>query len=489
MKPIFFGLHLLLFWSAPGLTQDTLYLDLNAVLSMAVDQAIDLKIARSEAVEQDYAFQNARLAFQPQLFLQTTLPRLNRSIESRPLPDGTDAFVNRSTMYNQLGLSLNYPVEKWGGTLSLNSDFERLDVLKTKQFDHKGTYFISPINISYSQPLFSFNELKWQKERLSLLYIEFKERYARIREDIILEALEHYRQVFLAQQNLELAREKIAEADTLLTIKQRLFDLGQSTRAEILRLQLDLQQNLDTRDEMIYQWESAQNAMADFLGTDRVQTICLSDPPALDEVEVTLDQAIELAMNNAFVTTNFERRLADAESDLERAAKDRDIQLDIGFSLGLNSTSESLNTLFNPLLDREIFNATLRMPITGWKRYEVRYKESEERQNQEILRIEKEKLQLSREAVDLIAYFNLLKQSLTTKETSYQTAEEILDLTQRQYLLGNVTHTEISATSRDREQALLAYYGTLIDLAQSYYEIRRLCMYDFVEDVPLSSKF
>ena len=131
MKAIF--LIILIYAGASSISnaQDTLDMKLEELLELAIDQSVDLQIARSAAVEQDYALQGAQLEFQPQLFLDATLPQLNRSIESRSLPDGTDAFVNRSTMSNRVGLSFNYPVEKWGGTLSFNSDFERLDIFRT----------------------------------------------------------------------------------------------------------------------------------------------------------------------------------------------------------------------------------------------------------------------------------------------------------------------------------------------------------------------
>ena len=475
----------LLFYNVEIKGQDTLTLTLEEVLAMSVEQAIDLKVARSAAAEQSYALEAANLRFKPQLVLDATLPNLNRSIEARPLPDGSDAFVNRSTMYNGLGLSLNYNMEQTGGTLSLNSRFERLDIFKTSEFDYSRTYFSNPLTMTYTQPLFTFNELKWQKQRLSLLNAEFEERYARTREDIILNAIQLFTDHYLASERVIIAREKINDTDSIIEIKNRLFDLGTTPFSEILRLKLDQQNNELALEEAMLNEKQAQVALADFLDLERASVFNLIAPDPLQGVNIAWHQAMDHAMQNRYVTAQHQRRMAEASANVQRAQKNKDIDFDISASLGLNSSGADLRNLFNPLLDREIFTAGLRLPLTGWQRYELQEKVSEEQLLQERLNQEQELQDLSREAFNLVTNFELLKQSLEAIEETKNTTEEILRITRRQFLLGKASHIDISIAAQEREQAFLAYTQTLLDIIDQYYQIRRLCMYDFIADGPL----
>lgn len=483
------GLHLVIFLiiSTAAMGQDTIFLNLENVLALAVDQAIDLKIASSQALEQEYAFQRADLRFKPQLFIDATLPNLNRSIESRPLPDGTDAFVNRSTMYNGIGFDLNYRLEKTGGLLSVRSDIERLDIFKTDQFNKNTTYFIRPLLISYTHPLFSFNELKWEKERLSLLYLEFKENFARVREEILIKGIDLFNQTYTAQQKVELNRQKIMETDSLITIKNRLHSIGKTTKTELLRLNLDQKNNdLNLLQESM-SWRQTQITLADFIGIDRAKIIILDTPALLQDVDIDWATAMSMAIKNNYVQYNYQRRIRETDAAKERAAKDKDIRLDLTVSLGLNSTAERLSNILNPLLDREIFSASIRAPITGYKRYELATKIADEAALQEELRIDKEKQDLSREAFNLVTNFELLKNTLDARDEARTTADEILAMTRQQFLQGNATHTEVTVAAQERELALLQYYQTLIDIIKQYYEIRKLCMYDFINDKSLSA--
>ena len=390
-------------------------------------------------------------------------------------------------MYNGLGLQLNYPLEQTGGVLSLNSRFERLDVFKTSQFDYQKTYFVNPLTIEYTQPISRFNELKWQKERLSLLYSEFKERYARVREDIILEAIRLFRTCYMAQQKVLLNSQMIIETDSLLLIKSRLFALGRSTRAEILRLGLDQKTNKLNFETEVLLWNQIQLELADFIGVPRAQKIILLDPDPLSEININWQEAMQYAVQNQFISKQNSRRSAEVNAELERAKKQRDIDFNVQLSLGFNSTTTQIESIFNPLLDKEIFTASVRMPVSGWKRYQLAEKIAEEQIIQENLMQEKERADLGRKAFGLVSNFELLKQSLKTKEDSRTTADEILALTRNQFLLGSTSYTDMKFSTQEREKAVLAYYETILDIIRQYYEIRRLCMYDFINNRPLVS--
>ena len=462
-------------------SQDTLKFTLEEVLTLAIEQSIDLKIAQSETGEQEAAFQNANLAFQPQLFLDATLPNLNRSIESRPLPNGSDAFVNRSTMYNGIGLDLTYQVEKTGGLLSLGSNVERLDVFKSDQSAYQRTYFINPINLSYIQPLFTFNERRWQKERLSLLYLEFKERYARTREEIIIEAIGLFQKNYLSHQRLQLARRKVVETDSLAAIKTRLFEQGRGTRAEVLRLSLDQKTNQQAVQQEQFNWQQSQMELIDYLGLDRQKVLLLLEPSPFQDTYIPIGQAMDLALTNRYVQTTQQRALKEAEAELQMAKKDKDIDLNLSLSLGLNNSAADLENLFNPLLDREIFAASIRMPLTGWQKYKLRQKIAEKQIEQEQLRQIQERTDLSREAFIRVSNFEFLKGSLNNLEERRAVASEILQIISQQFLLGKASYTDLNIASREREQAILDYYDTLLTVIEQYYQIRKLCMYDFVE--------
>ena len=85
--------------------KDTFYLDYKEAIHLVLANSMDLKLAKSQLLENKYAQEQYALSLKPSVNLDAITPNLSRSIEARPLPDGRDAFVNRSTMYNSINLN------------------------------------------------------------------------------------------------------------------------------------------------------------------------------------------------------------------------------------------------------------------------------------------------------------------------------------------------------------------------------------------------
>jgi hypothetical protein len=101
------------------------FFHLDEILQLALVNAPELKLSNSDLRESQLSLKSLQERFKPQVFLNGTLPGLSRSIEPIALPDGRDAFVNRSSMFNRLGLRVSYQLESTGGTIFAESNLDR----------------------------------------------------------------------------------------------------------------------------------------------------------------------------------------------------------------------------------------------------------------------------------------------------------------------------------------------------------------------------
>ena len=68
-------------------------------------------------------------------------------------------YTSNYNMENSIGLRARQNIPFTGGTLSLYTDLTRID-----QFRSGGlTWYAQPVTLSYSQPLFAYNQFKWDK--------------------------------------------------------------------------------------------------------------------------------------------------------------------------------------------------------------------------------------------------------------------------------------------------------------------------------------
>ena len=132
----------------------TLQLSLSEVVTLAQSDAPDVLIANTRLNNSYWRYKSFLADYKPQINLDAQLPNLNRSIASITLPDGTDAFINRSLMSSSLGLQLSQQITATGGTVFASTNLERIDIFKTDNNPSSQSYLSAPISVGFNQPLF-----------------------------------------------------------------------------------------------------------------------------------------------------------------------------------------------------------------------------------------------------------------------------------------------------------------------------------------------
>ena len=179
---------LLLLWlvaATPAFAQRIETLSLADVIGMAQQKSPAYARARNTCENNYWRYRNYRASMLPALNLNGTLPNLNRSIERITLPDGSDAFVDRSLATSSAVLSIDQNLPLTGGRFSVLSGLQRIDLFGATN----STSFLStPISISYFQNNVFYNDFRWQRRIEPLVFEEARRAYAEQMEDIALQA-------------------------------------------------------------------------------------------------------------------------------------------------------------------------------------------------------------------------------------------------------------------------------------------------------------
>ncbi|MEM1122023.1 MAG: hypothetical protein AAGJ18_16340, partial [Bacteroidota bacterium] len=115
----------------------SLTLTLPEVIALAQSDAPDVLIANTRLNNSYWRYQSFLADYKPQINLDATLPNLNRSISPITLPDGTDAFINRSLMSSSLNIQLQQQITATGGTVFAATGLERIDIFRQEDDNTK----------------------------------------------------------------------------------------------------------------------------------------------------------------------------------------------------------------------------------------------------------------------------------------------------------------------------------------------------------------
>ncbi len=173
---------------------DTVMLSLGNIVEMAKAKSISSKQAYTIKETKYWLWKTYKSNYQPQLSLHGIAPSYNKSFIPVLQPNGTVFFQPVNNNNSSLNLNFSQSIAATGGTIYGTTQIQRFD-----DYDRKNTLYNGvPYAIGINQPLFRFNQLKWDKKIEPLKYNESRQAYIESLEQISVTATGYYFDLLLA---------------------------------------------------------------------------------------------------------------------------------------------------------------------------------------------------------------------------------------------------------------------------------------------------
>ncbi|MCF8233534.1 MAG: TolC family protein [Bacteroidales bacterium] len=464
-----------------GAQEEINRLSLNDVIYIAHQQSPDALIAKHRFRRSYWEYKSYRATYLPSLQFDGTVPNFNRSIDAVIQPDGNTEYKERRFTEYSGSLSLNQRIGFTGGQVFLRSGLERnVNIVS----GNKDTSFLStPVNIGYSQPIFQYNPYRWDKKIEPLKYEEAKRGYLEDKEDISIKATEYFFNLLLSQIEKEIAAKNLANYDTLFHIAQGRYNLGKIAENDLLQLELNLLRAEAAVDNAQLEYENNLFRLKSFLRITEEVRIELIPPTETYHFDVDVTLAVVEARNNTSDGLAFQRRLLEAESQVNQARMNGRFDAELYAVFGLTQTAQEFDNVYQDPLDQQQVVVGLTIPILDWGQAKGRIRMAES--NQELVRtsVEQERIDFDQNIFLQVMQFNMQEKQLYIAAKADTVAQKRFDVTQRRYMIGKVNDVlELNNAQIDNDNARKGYYSALKTYWNSFFQLRKLTLYDFMED-------
>jgi outer membrane protein len=460
---------------------DTLHLTLQEVVAMAKAKSIAARQAATTKETKYWEYRTFKSNYQPQLSLSGNLPAYNKSFIEVQQPDGTILFQSIHNNNSSLNLSFSQSIAATGGTVFGTTQLQRFD-----DFDRKSKLYNGvPFGIGYSQPLFQFNQLKWEKAIQPLKYNESKQAYIESMEAISIKASGYFFDLLLAQVNLQIASTNLGNTQNILRIANEKFELGKVSKNEILQLQLEQLKAQKAVGIAKRDMEIATLNLRAYSGLQDTMKIALSLPGASIDMKVSTDKVIAEAYANRSDAIAFARRIAEAKRDVAKAKGDNGLNASLNAQLGFSKSGYNIPDVYKSPKDQQQVQLTFVIPILDWGRSKSRTKTAEANLQFATYAVEQDKQIFTQEIVTQVTLFDMMKDQLELTASADNIASEKYQIAKERYVLGNLSITDLSIAFQEKDQAKRDYIAALRDFWGAYFQLRYLSLYDFEKNVKL----
>jgi outer membrane protein TolC len=457
-------------------------LTLRQVIELAEQKGLQARQAvssRETARWNDKAFRSLLL---PQIFLTGSLPAYSRSITPVVQPDGSTLYTPLTQTDANAGISISQQLPLTGGTLTIGSSLDNLQVNGAFQ---SRTWSSRPMSISLQQDIFRPNNLRWASKVQSLTEEVAERQYLEAREDVAISATGAFFQLYAARMTLKSATANAAIDDTLYTLNKGRFEVGKIGENDLLQSELQLLNARAARDAAQLNFDRALATLrlaVNYPPDAPIDVIVTNDVPSFDADTVV---AVTQALRNQSQNTNLDLQKVQADRAVSAAKLNNGIGGTVRASYGYNASAPTSDQVYQNLLSTQGFSFSLSMPIFQWGERNELVQAAQYDRDRVIASAQSQRDQIALNAHFAALQIRLARTQLTIAAKADTVGQKRFDVAYNRYTVSKITITDLFQAQADKDGALLQYVQALGNYWGAYYSLRRMTLYDFEKAEPL----
>ncbi|NME67540.1 TolC family protein [Flammeovirga aprica] len=454
---------------------------------LSLKQAINLAQANSNYVQiagktleiERANFKSFQTDLRPQMVLKGTPTSYGKNYNPITQPDGS--VVYQAVEQNNINMQLNLTqqIAATGGSIFIGSQINRFDNFQASNHQYQA----QPFYIGYNQPIFQYNQLKWQKKLAPLQLQEAEKQFIEDMEWIAVQTTQFYFDALVSQLNSNIALQNVEDNKKIVKITKAKKEMGRASESEVLQVELNVITAEQTYASANLSYRTAMRALLNYLQvSDYDESIIqLLVPSNFNLSEINTDQAWEYAKRNRKDFINYQRRMMEGESQIAKAKRDNRFQANVEVAFGLSNQSQDITQAYSNNIQSQQFNVTLAVPILDWGRAKARINAAVTSYELTQAQIEQDKLDFQREVINASEQLETMAEQVNYIQKADEVAQKKYSIALQRYELGDINIRELVWSTDEKDQAKNAYINTLKSYWVSYYQLRTITLYDFEE--------
>lgn len=465
----------------------SIVLSLREAIELAADSSLEAFRTKNLYLSGYWEYRNYRAERLPSLTLNLTPAEYYSDITKR-YDSEADIDVYRKQQYFYAGgnLQVKQNFDLLGGSFYLDTDLGYMRYFGDQTY----TQFTSvPIRIGYSQDLIGYNAFRWEKKIEPLKYEKVKKELLYNIEAISEQATTYFFNLAMAQVEYDMARENVANSDTLYRIGQERHKIAAISRADLLTLRLDATNARNSLQNADIALKRAMSSLASFLNLKENATIRLRLPSRPRAMEIPTDLALSLARENNPEYLGMRQEVLEAEQEVDRTRKAKWFNASVNASVGFNQAASTFRDAYRDPTRQELVSISVSIPLLDWGVRKGEHNIAKSNLNVARISSEQKEVALEEDVVMTVSDFQVQQNLIGSAEEALDIAEMAYEETKQRFVIGRSDINSLTLAWNRQQEAQRNYVTALQNYWLSYYKIRKLTLHDFETGLSLADEF
>ncbi|MDE5417923.1 TolC family protein [Labilibaculum sp. DW002] len=462
-------------------------LTLNQVLDRAQSNSLDAFLQKNTYLASRWEYKAYVADGLPSLSLTMNPFNYNRSFTERyNSVTELDEYKEQQSLYSYANMTLSQNIKLTGGTIYIDSDLGRLESFGASSSKSYSSTFV---RVGLSQPLFGFNEFKWESKLEPLKFEIAKKEYLLNLQNVNVTAVGLFFDQVLAQLNVEMDSSNQVNAFALYEMGKKRFKIAAIRQNDLLNLELNVLKAKTSLAKSLKELQQTKFDLNVFLDYNENESKYLVLPDAVPEFIIDVNMALELAFKNHLLLLEEQQNIWEADMEVDEAKKARRFQADLVVSYGLNQESETFKNAYQDPINQQKVQLSLEIPLLDWGKRKGTYKMAQS--DREVIRLSSKqkridfKQDVSRKVID----FNLQRELVYNAQRADEIAGKSYRVTLELFKEGKASVLQLDDALNKHDESRVQYITSLKNYWEYYYTIQMLTFYDFRSGKLLEAEF
>ncbi len=226
-----------------------------------------------------------------------------------------------------------------------------------------------------------------------------------------------------------------------------------------------------------------------YLGIVDAHFLELVAPSNTPNVKLNYDFVLSRALNNSTHTLSQKIKDIEMQRSLAETKANRGISIDLNANIGFSQSGNNISAAYSQLIDREVVGISFSMPIYDWGTSRGRVKMAEAQAEITMSELEQAEVEFRQDIRIKVLEFNNQARQCEISERALLVAEQRYEITKDRFQNGGITVTDLNTAQEELDAASQQYVSQLSSFWSSYFELRKLSLYNYIDKIDLSEDF
>lgn len=458
-------------------------LTIDQALDIAEENNPDMRAAKLNLERYQYNLVAQRASLKSKFSLD--LDPINYS-RSRRFDNRLSQWYTNETLTTSGTFMISQPILFTDGEVSLINTFGWQDNQSIVEGMNNGNRaFSNDLYLRFNQPIFTYNRRKMELQQIEFDYENAGIRYALQRLNMERSITNQFYSVFMAQSNLEISREELANTEQSFEIIKNKVEADLSAKEELYQAELNLANAQSTVEERIVSLENAKDQLKQTLGMSLHEDIKVTVEIDVSPLSIDLLQAVQSGLNSRMEIRQREIDIKLAELQMIQTKSLNEFRGDISLSVGIIGDHQRFENIYDNPTQNPRVSVSLAVPIFDWGEKKARVRAQQVAQTLAKLEEENLKIDIELEVRQTWRRLENLRTQIDIAEKSVRNAQLTYDINLTRYREGDLTGMEISQFQTQLSNRRMAYSQALINYKIELLNLKILTLYDFENDGPI----